>query len=615
MDKKLVIITGMHRSGTSALARVVIDLGFDPGNNLLQPGKDNPEGFWEDIDILNLNNDILEFLFLTWDRVEDFNGRLIHKFGEEVWNQFGDRALAVLSGRMDHTPAVMLKDPRFSILLPFWKKAFNHFDCDKFYLLPVRNPFSVARSLGYRNGTGIENGQLLWYYYNISALSDPDQTYCVVDYDQLLNEPVREINRLSGYLGIPEKDNQGIIQPFYQTSLNKKLNHYPVKHDQFVSSTPLFQEIGSIWNKLSYLAQLEVRDIVPINTEGFLKPALSKLHTRDPLPKYSATLYCTNGLGGKAAEIITVGFSAGSSSMVFEIQNVSAHHEFHLHIGDRPCFIRLDNVIVKTETGTEEYKITDGNFIHHKDNQFYFNTNKPFFRFKIPPGKKLISIALHPNVDFFEYEGLLNLLPVLQGQVITLKSNLEKSKKQEIALGALRNQLLAESMGQKEKEVAELTNSLSAYEEKSKEHLLERRDLKKRIKNLGMELKNEGEKNRSQASDLKQHRTRVAFLIKKGAYLNEELVKLRNTQSWKITAPFRWAKTQCIRAARFDLPIVTDIYKGFYILKHEGPGRFIKRLCWYARGKRLGEDIESFRKLKSDNTTEIIHSKKSVPIT
>ena len=70
MQNKLIFITGMHRSGTSALAKVFADAGFDAGSNLIPPDKDNPTGYWEDFDIFNLNNAILSRLFLTWDEVE-----------------------------------------------------------------------------------------------------------------------------------------------------------------------------------------------------------------------------------------------------------------------------------------------------------------------------------------------------------------------------------------------------------------------------------------------------------------------------------------------------------------------------------------------------------------
>jgi len=46
-NSHVVLILGMHRSGTSAAARAVNLLGVDLGAPLLPPRDDNPVGCWE----------------------------------------------------------------------------------------------------------------------------------------------------------------------------------------------------------------------------------------------------------------------------------------------------------------------------------------------------------------------------------------------------------------------------------------------------------------------------------------------------------------------------------------------------------------------------------------
>jgi len=50
-----LIVLGMHRSGTSAMACVVNLLGAEIGGNLLAAVPNNPKGFWEHCEILELN--------------------------------------------------------------------------------------------------------------------------------------------------------------------------------------------------------------------------------------------------------------------------------------------------------------------------------------------------------------------------------------------------------------------------------------------------------------------------------------------------------------------------------------------------------------------------------
>ena len=53
-----ILVLGMHRSGTSAIARLLKIFGVSFGDNLM-PGsaEDNEKGFWEDRDVFRLNEE------------------------------------------------------------------------------------------------------------------------------------------------------------------------------------------------------------------------------------------------------------------------------------------------------------------------------------------------------------------------------------------------------------------------------------------------------------------------------------------------------------------------------------------------------------------------------
>lgn len=51
-----ILISGMHRSGTSALTRILNLLGTELGNDLLPPHADNPHGYWESGAAVALND-------------------------------------------------------------------------------------------------------------------------------------------------------------------------------------------------------------------------------------------------------------------------------------------------------------------------------------------------------------------------------------------------------------------------------------------------------------------------------------------------------------------------------------------------------------------------------
>ena len=57
-----LIIAGMHRSGTSALSRVINLLGADLPPDLMNPAEDNKSGFWESIKLSKIHDKLLDSL-------------------------------------------------------------------------------------------------------------------------------------------------------------------------------------------------------------------------------------------------------------------------------------------------------------------------------------------------------------------------------------------------------------------------------------------------------------------------------------------------------------------------------------------------------------------------
>ena len=65
--KQIVVVLGMHRSGTSAITRGLQVLGVELGSNLLSPEAGiNDKGFWEDVDVTAFNDEFLKELGHDW---------------------------------------------------------------------------------------------------------------------------------------------------------------------------------------------------------------------------------------------------------------------------------------------------------------------------------------------------------------------------------------------------------------------------------------------------------------------------------------------------------------------------------------------------------------------
>ena len=199
--QKLVIVLGMHRSGTSTIARGLQVLGAELGDNLVVQQDDNIKGFWEDSDFKILNQDMLRALGRDWHSVSLLSDvGLFERLSEFHW-----RALELLRVKMEGLSCFGLKDPRACLLMPFWKKIIQQANIEVSYVVALRHPLSVARSLQDRNGFSIEKSFYLWVGHVLSAVvAVRDEATVVVDYDLLLEKPRAELSRIANHLDLDE---------------------------------------------------------------------------------------------------------------------------------------------------------------------------------------------------------------------------------------------------------------------------------------------------------------------------------------------------------------------------------------------------------------------------
>src|ERR1700687_112731 len=140
---RVLVITGMHRSGTSLLASVAASAGIDMGARLLPPSKGNQRGHFEDLDFVSFHESCLDRRgagplqppTAGVPRLEDDEAR----------------AAGALLARRAGKPLWGWKDPRTSLFLEAWDGLLP----DPFYLLVYRHPVEVALSL-LRRGLDIE---------------------------------------------------------------------------------------------------------------------------------------------------------------------------------------------------------------------------------------------------------------------------------------------------------------------------------------------------------------------------------------------------------------------------------------------------------------------------
>jgi hypothetical protein len=181
-----LVVAGMHRSGTSAMSRLLSLAGGALPGNIIQPGPDNPTGFWEPADMVGLNDRILASVGSRWDDVFG------HRVGPAVWERradFIDEARAFVADGYADAPAAVLKDPRASLIIRFWDEALKAEGRRPVYVIMVRHPLEVAASIMARGDASEAAAVMAWAAYMLSVERDTrGLSRLFVDYDDLLTD-------------------------------------------------------------------------------------------------------------------------------------------------------------------------------------------------------------------------------------------------------------------------------------------------------------------------------------------------------------------------------------------------------------------------------------------
>ena len=199
--KKAILVVGMHRSGTSAITRVLNLLGCDlPSTLMRESAQSNEAGFWESLRIMHLNDDILASAESAWNDWQAFDPAW---HASPVAGEFRERARRVLESEYSGSHLFVLKDPRICRFLSFWIDVVRDFGAEPLIVLPVRNPLEVAASLEGRDAIDPSLGGLIWLRHVLDAEADSrNVSRAWLRYEQLLSEPQAQIDRLSNDLNV-----------------------------------------------------------------------------------------------------------------------------------------------------------------------------------------------------------------------------------------------------------------------------------------------------------------------------------------------------------------------------------------------------------------------------
>ena len=236
--RQALVVAGMHRSGTSAMARLLSLSGATLPERVMDPGPDNPLGYWEPWEMVALDDEILEAVDSRWDNV------FAVKDNDRAWaarGRFLDKAKDFLTHNFGDQDLLVMKDPRSSILAGFWRQALDEIAVDPVYVIMVRHPLEVADSLLARNGSPRAKSLLLWTSYMLAVERDTrDAPRIFVTYSDMLNDWGGVLDRVEAVLGRPLPRRTPAAGVEIERFLSKSHRH----HEADVSA---LDEIQGVW--------------------------------------------------------------------------------------------------------------------------------------------------------------------------------------------------------------------------------------------------------------------------------------------------------------------------------------------------------------------------------
>jgi GT2 family glycosyltransferase/glycosyltransferase involved in cell wall biosynthesis len=184
---------------TRLLHKCGLDLG--PESELMPPQADNPDGFWENLRFVAINDEVLNELGAAWDLPPAISA----DFKDSKLGPIRTKARLLIEG-INSNKVWGWKDPRNSLTLPFWRDLLPALKT----VLIVRHPLEAAYSMHQRNGTSYALGLRLWEIYNRRLIAHtPPQERIVTHYQAFFDQPEAELRRIAAFIELPQHEVEG----------------------------------------------------------------------------------------------------------------------------------------------------------------------------------------------------------------------------------------------------------------------------------------------------------------------------------------------------------------------------------------------------------------------
>ena len=262
--RPIVLVLGMHRSGTSLCSHILSTLGVDIVDEI-GVNRGNDKGHWE-----------------RWEIVE-FHDRILRLFNRDYFGRFHDFALPVawwaeprvaqirkemvafLERRMGSS-YFGFKDPRTVRLMPVWHQILNELKLAPKRVLCLRNPAQIGRSLNAHDGLDRDIGEYRWLVHMIDFFRyTTNFDFCTIEYEEWFNNPSSNIEKLQKFLDLQWQQSEADLGLVLSGIIDPGARHDDADHRK--ADQPL---VRTLYTLASRAGQDEARDQIAYIVSQFI---------------------------------------------------------------------------------------------------------------------------------------------------------------------------------------------------------------------------------------------------------------------------------------------------------------------------------------------------------
>ena len=420
----MLIVLGMHRSGTSAMAGVLSKLGFNPGKTLLSGNQFNERGYFEDECIVNAHDRLLAELDRSWLDIRSLPVSWTRSTAYEIAKR---ELISILHDEYDDERYILLKDPRMCLLLPLWLDIAGTLGLSPSFILTVRSPIEVSQSLRRVHGLSESHSAMLYCSYLLAAENATrGKNRLIIDYSSLLNNWRALLTPISSLFNVQAMDVNHSFNNEIASFLSPSLRNYISESDQSVRDIDVSMQRAlrvylllkdgldssteSILDDILKEYECTIATFLPWLDELSEVKRLNNYILRPPLPPdssnfllpYKSSLYWKAGADYTYSELNKVSIGASLTHIddikviCFEIpDNVSSIKELRLTIADCCAYVEVYRIWIEDDAGREIW-------ISDKESPLFLSPSDHFLYEHLPPSIKprshipVVSVGIDP---------------------------------------------------------------------------------------------------------------------------------------------------------------------------------------------------------------------------